>query len=682
MPTDNTAEVQEPAIALLLDYSPLPVWIYDRQTLRFLAVNDAALQRYGYTREEFLALDLLAIRPPEDAPALLDHLRALKPDFPIPHGVWRHRAKGGTVFEANITSHRLIYHGRDAAIVTAQDISEQVQANRELRESEERHRNLFETMAQGVVYQAASGEIVSANGAAERILGLSLAQMQGRTSVDPRWRSLREDGSDFPGEMHPAMVALRTGQPVRDVVMGVYHPLEDAYRWININAVPQFRSGETQPYQVYATFEDITLRKEFAAMLERRVQERTAQLLHASRIKDEFLANMSHELRTPLQAILGFAELLTSEVYAPVNAAQRKALESITASGEHLLQLINDVLDLSKIEAGMTELKLELIDVDSLCRSCLALVKEGARTRGVALSLTVDFDLQLVADPRRLKQILVNLLDNAVKFTPAGGKVNLRAAREGQGTVRFTVEDTGIGIAPEQVERIFAPFVQAAGGLARPHEGAGLGLALVKRLVDLHGGTVSVESTTGAASTTGTGSRFHVTLPAAPAADREPDSAQPAVPAVPVTLADPVASATGAGGQPPAAGANGETAASILLAEDNATTAKIMTSYLEAQGYSVVLAHDGLEVLAMVERQPPDLILLDIQMPQLDGLETLHRLRSDPRFAHLPVIALTALAMAGDRERCLAAGATDYISKPVRLRDVTPIIQRHLRRGT
>ena len=329
----------------------------------------------------------------------------------------------------------------------------------------------------------------------------------------------------------------------------------------------------------------------------------------------------------------------------------------------------------------MTELDLEPIDVDSLCRSCLALVKEGARTHGVALSLAVDFELQLVADPRRLKQILVNLLDNAVKFTPAGGKVNLRAAREGQDTVRFTVEDTGIGIAPEQLERIFAPFVQAESGLARPHEGAGLGLALVKRLVELHGGTVSVESTTGAAGTAGTGSRFHVTLPAAPAADLEPDSAPLDTAATPVTLGDPVASAASTGANPSASTASGPATASILLAEDNATTAKIMTSYLEAQGYSVTLAHDGLQVLAMVERQPPDLILLDIQMPLLDGLETLHRLRSDPRFAQLPVIALTALAMAGDRERCLAAGATDYISKPVRLRDVTPLIQHHLRRG-
>jgi PAS domain S-box-containing protein len=673
MSTAHETQVEDPAIELMLGYSPLPMWICDRHTRRFLAVNDAAIERYGYTREEFLAMTLLDIRPAETVPRLLESL-AHHPDGLVPYGLWLHRTKDGAIFDVNITSHRVIYNQHDAVLVTAQDISEQIQVMRDLRESEERYRNLFETMAQGVVYHDASGAIISANPAAEHILGLTLAQMQGLYSIDPRWRAIHEDSSDFPGDTHPAMVALREGRAVRDVVMGVYHPLEGAYRWININAVPQFREGETRPHQVYATFEDITLRKEFETTLEQRVQERTAALLHANRVKDEFLANMSHELRTPLQSILGFTEMLAGEVYAPVNDAQRNALAMITESGEHLLQLINDVLDLSKIEAGMMALELELIDVEGLCRNCLSLVRTPARERGVTLSLAVDLDLHLCADARRLRQILVNLLDNAVKFTPAGGKVLLEAGSDGQNGVRFTVEDNGPGIAADQLERIFAPFVQVESGLARTHEGAGLGLALVRRLVGLHGGAVTVDSTPGV------GSRFHVTLPGHDCVEKVAAPAPEAAAGIGRTYASIYASASTSNRETISAASPPHSApgVEILVAEDNETTARIMASYLQAVGYTVTLARNGLEVLELLAKQRPALILMDIQMPQLDGLETLRRLRSDERYARIPIIALTALAMAGDRERCLAAGASDYVSKPVRLRELAEVIQRHL----
>lgn len=662
MTTRAPQRAEEPAVELLLGYSPTPMWIYDRETLKFLAVNDAAVQHYGYTRDEFLAMDLLAIRPTETIGALIEQMQRRSRSEPyttIEQGIWQHQAKDGTVFDVHVTSHQVIYNERDANLVIAQDIGEQLQAYRDLRGSEERYRNLFNTMAQGVVYQDETGAIISANPAAERILGLSLDQMQGRLSVDPLWRAVREDGSDFPGEIHPAMVALRTGQPVYDVVMGVYHPGDGSQHWININAVPQFRAGESKPYQVYATFEDITMRKEFERMLEQRVQERTAELQRASRVKDEFLANMSHELRTPLQGILGFTEMLADGIYAPVSDAQRHALAMITASGEHLLQLINDILDLAKIEAEIDTLTYETIDVDTFCRSCLDIVKDEARRRGVALSLAVELDLQVTADSRRLKQILVNLLDNAIKFAPRGGRVYLRASSETQdANIRFAVEDTGLGIAPEHLEHIFERFAQVDSSLARKHEGTGLGLALVKRLVDMHGGSIVVESVEGK------GSCFTVTLPAQGTSRTEVVQLQAGKAGAPAEIGEPRLNK----------GAN----PNILLAEDNETTATIMSKYLQSKGYQVSIVANGSEVLKAVESVTPDLILMDIQMPVLDGLEAMQRLRMDARFAETPIIALTALAMVGDRERCLAAGATAYVSKPVNLRELGKILQQHL----
>ncbi|HWQ15998.1 MAG TPA: GAF domain-containing sensor histidine kinase, partial [Roseiflexaceae bacterium] len=252
------------------------------------------------------------------------------------------------------------------------------------------------------------------------------------------------------------------------------------------------------------------------AQLARRVEERTAdlmaanaQLARAARLKDEFLANMSHELRTPLNSILGLSEALEEEVFGPLTERQRRSVAGIAESGRHLLALINDILDLSKIEAQQITLSLEPIDVGQVCEASLRLVTQSAQARRLSVEWSLDSRVTtLVADVRRLKQILVNLLANAVKFTPEGGHIGLevrgdRAAR----VVHFTVWDTGIGIAPEAQERLFKPFVQLDSSLTRRYEGSGLGLALVARLAELHGGGVTLESSPGA------GSRFTVALP-------------------------------------------------------------------------------------------------------------------------------------------------------------------------
>ena len=385
------------------------------------------------------------------------------------------------------------------------------------------------------------------------------------------------------------------------------------------------------------------------------LRESNQELARALRVKDEFLANMSHELRTPLNGILGMTEILLDGYRGPLNERQRTFVSTIETSGRYLLSLINDVLDLSKIEADKMELHLEPVSLTEICQASLAFIKDPATKKGVGLQfIHAEKETIITADGRRLKQILVNLLHNAVKFTPANGRVTLeiRPSQEEQ-CVALSVTDTGIGISVEDQKHLFAPFTQVDNSLTRNYEGTGLGLALVKRLVKMHGGSVSVESALDQ------GSRFTVVLPwqestglAETVADEPDESARESWKA--------------------------KSKATVLLVEDNATNIMALGDYLDIKGYSMVYAHDGLEALAKAAASAPDIILMDIQMPKMDGLEAIRRLRTDPQFATTPIIALTARAMVGDYEQCIAAGATGYMSKPVRLGELVAMIEKLL----
>ena len=375
----------------------------------------------------------------------------------------------------------------------------------------------------------------------------------------------------------------------------------------------------------------------------------------ANRAKSEFLANMSHELRTPLNAILGLSEAVLEEVYGPLTAKQAKSLHTVHEGGHHLLSLINDILDLSKIEAGRMALDICPVAVELLCQSSLRFVKQQAQKKRIQVS----FDLapaiaNLEADPRRLKQILVNLLTNAVKFTPQGGRVGLEVTKA-DGYMHFTVWDTGIGIAEEDLPKLFQPFRQIDGSLSRQYAGTGLGLAMVKRLAEMHDGRVRVESEPEK------GSRFTVSLPSSEG--------------VAALRAEAPVEERGGRGAVPAPSGDG---ALILLAEDDERNVETVAGYLEEKGYRLLIAGDGQRALDLAAAKRPDLILMDVQMPEMDGLEATRRIRADAALAQTPIIALTALAMPGDEEKCLAAGADDYLSKPVELKRLIQAIRRRL----
>jgi PAS domain S-box-containing protein len=412
---------------------------------------------------------------------------------------------------------------------------------------------------------------------------------------------------------------------------------------------------------------DVTVRKQaeetirnYAGELEKRVEKRTLELVYANQAKDDFLANMSHELRTPLSGILGFCELIGDGIYGPINEKQSHGIDVIKSNGAHLLNLINDILDVSKIEAGKFELRPEITAVNSICQSSLNFIMQQASKKSIRVEFPLLPDnLYILADSRRLKQILVNLLDNAVKFTPEKGTLKLLVKTDARaGQMRFSVIDTGIGITPENLKKLFRPFVQVDNRLSRQYEGTGLGLALVKKLVELHGGSLDVQSEPGK------GSSFSFVLPWAQDIQ---DHVNQDIPGREIQYQDKKA-----GGMALAHGR-------ILIAEDHESNVMAIEDFLKASGYEVFSVQNGREVLSKIEEADPDLILMDIQMPDMDGLEATVLLRADPRYGSIPIIALTALAMTGDRERCLEAGMNAYLSKPFRLTDLLQVIDKFLK---
>ncbi|HLG68925.1 MAG TPA: response regulator [Chloroflexota bacterium] len=367
-----------------------------------------------------------------------------------------------------------------------------------------------------------------------------------------------------------------------------------------------------------------------------RLREQNSALEAASRLKSEFLANMSHELRTPLNAILGFSELLIDAPPDDDDFETRAVyLERIHESGKHLLSLINDILDLAKIEAGRMELHPEPVPVREMVGQVVGTVQPLADRKGIRLEAQVEEAGELFADEGKLKQILYNLLSNAIKFTPEGGQVSVEAVDLPEtGELRLSVVDTGIGIAPEDQERVFQEFQQVDAGANRKYEGTGLGLALTKRFVELHGGRIWLESEPGA------GSRFHVQLPRGEAA--------PARPEAPEKLLAPV---TENGSGP-----------LVLVVEDDAAAAHLLSVYLTRAGYQVAAAADGSQAIERARSLNPAAITLDVMLPEVDGWQVLRALKSDAATRDIPVIVTSIV---DDQPLGYALGATDYLVKPI-----------------
>jgi PAS domain S-box-containing protein len=403
-----------------------------------------------------------------------------------------------------------------------------------LRDSEERYRSVIAALDEGLILVDAAGNVLATNNSCERILGRSAAEMAWRPSAETFAAVVDEEERPVASSELPFLITLRTGEPRQNVLLGVTRADGDRV-WISMNSQPLVRYGETTPYAAMGSFSDITARKaaesELRAImseLEVRVDKRTSQLSEANtRLKEEvgqreraqreadtasqaksaFLANMSHELRTPLNAVIGFSELLEQQIFGTLNDKQRTYVGNVLVSGRHLLQLVNDILDISKVEAGRMDLAYERTPIGSIVDVVRGVIGAVAAKRGIRLEVALPPGLpDVLVDPGRIKQVLYNLISNAIKFTPRGGLVRLTARADAR-SLTVSVSDTGIGIARADLPRLFREFEQLAQPNGTRPEGTGLGLALSRRLVELHGGRVEVESELGRGST------FSVHLP-------------------------------------------------------------------------------------------------------------------------------------------------------------------------
>jgi len=405
--------------------------------------------------------------------------------------------------------------------------------------------------------------------------------------------------------------------------------------------------------------------RQYQELLEERIRQRTQELekamhgaLAASQAKSEFLANISHELRTPMNGLLGMLDLVLD---SPVAGEQREQVEIAQRCAYSLLDLLNDILDLSKIEAGRMILEKVPFDLRSVAEDCVRAQGAKAQQKGIDLRFQFVGDVTNVSgDPLRLRQIVANLLSNAIKFTEKGW-VSVRQAvsegADGKLTMVLDVVDTGAGIPAEKVPLIFEKFTQADSSISRKYGGTGLGLAITKRLVELQGGQVRVESRVGRGST------FTVEIPfeIAPAVEATVE------PRLEQRIAAPAAKQS-----------------RLLLVEDNAVNQRVVLAMLRKKNYAIDVANNGQEALDKLERatEPYSVILMDVQMPVLDGLETTKAIRRNNNWDYLPIIAMTAHAMIGDRERCLQAGMNAYISKPVQQAGLIAVIEQYLASGT
>jgi PAS domain S-box-containing protein len=758
---ENRLKESETRFRRLVENSPLPILVHANSKIVF--INQAAIKEMGgVSISEFLNKDLLKFVHTDHHTNILQRIHSAKDNDSFEAVQEKFIRLDGSFIDVEVRVGPIEFEGQDATQLVFHNIT----IEKKMREMADSHALFPDENPNPVLRIAPNGTLIYANPMSHTLL--KKWQCTIGEEIPTQWReqvkqSLQQNQ------------VIRVEENLGDLVYAMaLAPIQGA------NYVNLYGSNITERKK--AEKELRAERANLGILVEESTQElrlANKELARNAQLKDEFMASMSHELRTPLNAILGMSEALQEQVFGPLNDKQLHYLETIGKSGLHLLSLINDILDISKIEAGEMQLIQDTIQVEDICRASIAFISETASEKHLNIHTSLEDDIPpFTADSLRLKQILINLLSNAVKFTPEGGSIGIEAQVNKEKTIlKFIVWDTGIGIAEKDSSRLFKPFVQLDSSLSRQYNGTGLGLALVFSLTKLHGGGVSMESEPGQ------GTRFTISLPlihpasqlneharttqlTAPktiqkaiVVDKTPNEAafttrlleelgvevsalysgknvmqqalklkpdviimglllpetsgwtaleqlqkDPRTRHIPIILVTVVedhnrgltlgavahlvkpvhryelfeslqkAAKQKESFTPRKHNDFPNNVKTILMAEDNESNIETIADFLEINGYQIRIVRTGLEALDSINQNKPDLILMDIQMPGLNGVETIRRIREDPSIEQMPIIALTALAMPGDRERCLRAGANKYMSKPVQLKELLNLI--------
>jgi PAS domain S-box-containing protein len=624
---------------LLFESNPQAMWVYDLTTLRFLAVNDAAVRHYGFSRAEFLEMTIKDIRPAEDI-QLLEKYLANDTEGVLNAGEWRHRKKDGTVINVDITSSRLTFGGRPAEFVLVHDITERKKAETALRISEDRYRDLVDNSHELICTHDLEGRVLSVNPWAARVLGYPQDSLVGINIRDGLLPEYREKFDEY-------LRTVITEGSARGV-MKVRTATGETRLWEYYNTL---RTEGVEKPIVRGMAHDATERR----LALKREKEARVEAEAANRVKDEFLSTLSHELRTPLTAIMGWADLLLHDEVEPEKRQQ--AVETIFRNANSQCQLINDLLEVSRIITGKLRLEFVACELHSVIEAAAESIRPTAEAKGVRLQVLLEPHVGTVfGDRERLQQIVWNLLSNGVKFTHRGGLVQVTLLRINS-HVEIVVKDTGIGIPPDFLPHVFDRFRQADGSTTRNYGGLGLGLAIVRHLVELHGGTAWAESPGDSQ-----GSSFTVRLPAMTISEHTS----------PEELKQPAIAVIEARDQQPSS----LSGLRVLVVDDEIDARTLLSAMLERCGAQVVAVSSAREGLESVESWKPDVLSADIGMPVEDGYGLIKKVRALPkeRGGLTPALALTAYARTEDRVRALSEGYQVHLAKPVDRHELAAVI--------